>query len=396
MILGQSLASVKAQVQFSCQVNAWGDDASRDNLGVSVEIQTHIYDSYPGTFDYFWVGDNLADGSFVQFGYGIEPGAYCLKGSSIGGESTCLSHVEQILVSDARWQWEYWPNRENRDFYYQIGDAASAGANGTWHKYGIIPGSDGSWAFEFDGKAVANSDFHAQKSSDPEYLAAEKVTTILPSLWESSPVGNLGPVEFSNLTYLTTDGWRPSSSLVSLSNCPTRTCDDSNCNPNLYGISSTPRNNTIAGSGVKGPTSGSLLWTSGYEVLSIRGEQNAKYEVSLLSEQTTYQGNALVSVPKGMYAYVTIAAPNVQTPGLLGLIGGNDEFTGWVGDVHSNNVTIRVLMDTSKQITSVWATQVVIPIIVVVATLGGISALILFERLRGKRSLPSRNETTVS
>jgi hypothetical protein len=345
-------------------------------LGVSVEIQTHIYDSHPEISDYFWVGDYLADGSFVQFGYAIEPGPYCLKGSSIGGEITCLTHVEQISVSDARWRWEYWPNRQSRDFHYQIGDAGSAGANGTWHKYEIIPGSDSSWTFELDGNEVATSNFQAYKSSEPAYLAAEKVTTILPSIWEPSRVGNLGPAEFSNLTYLTDEGWRPSSSLVSFSNCPPPTCDDSNCNRNMYGIASTPQNNTIAGSGVKGPTSGSLLWTRGYEVLSIRGEQNAKYQVSVLSQQTTYQGNALVYIPKGMYAYVTIATPNVQAPSLLGLVGGNDEFTGWVGDAHSNNATIRVLMDTSKQVTSVWAEQVATPTIVVAAALGVISALI--------------------
>jgi hypothetical protein len=386
MTQGQSLVVVKSQEQVTYQVGAWGDDASRGNLGVSVEIQTHAYDSYPGAFDYFWVGDSLADGSFVQFGYGIEPGSYCLKGSTIGGKLTCLGPIEQILTSDARWQWQYWPNRENRDFYYQIGIAGSAGANGTWHEYGIIPDLAGSWAFELDGRIVANSNFQAQKSSDPEYLAAEKVTT------PSSPVGNLGPVEFANLSYLTTSGWSPSSSLVSFNNCPL----NSSCNQNLFGISSTSQNFTLAGSGVKGPTSGSLLWTTGYETLTIQGVQNAIFQVSFLSQQTTYQGNAVVSVPKGMYAYVTIAAPNVQTASPLGLIGGDDRFTGWTGDVHSNNLTAQVLMNSNKHIISVWATRLVIPTLVIVAAIGVASALVILGLLWRRKSLLSKSESTTS
>jgi hypothetical protein len=365
---------VETQRQLSYQVGAWGDDASRGNLGVAVEIQTHAYDSYPGVFDYFWVGNNLADASFVQFGYGIEPGYYCLNGASIGGKFTCLSSSEQILVSDARWQWQYWPNREGHDFYYQIGPAGSAGANSTWHDYKILASSGNSLTFEFDGTIVMTLNVNAQVSSDPAFIVAEKVVT------SSSLVGNLGPVEFANLSYLVVNGWRSADSLVSFGNCNQSPV----CGENLYGISSTSQNLTIAGSGVKRPASGSLLWTSGYSVLAVHVHQNARFQVSFLSEQRTYQGNALVSVPKGMYAYVTIPTPSVRTVGPLDLIGAYDRFIGWGGDAHSNNLTIRILMDANKQITAVWATQLQTPVLVLV-TLGGFAAVVLIARYQRKK-----------
>ncbi len=374
VVLGQSTIPVKAQGQLSYQVGAWGDDASRGNLGVAVKIQTHAYDSYPGVFDYFWVGNNLADGSFAQFGYGIEPGYYCLKGVSIGGKFTCLSSSEQILVSDARWQWQYWPNREGHDFYYQIGPAGSAGANSTWHEYKILASSANSLRFEFDGTIITTLNVPAQVSSDPAFVVAEKVVT------SSSLAGNLGPVEFANLSYLVVNAWRSADSLVSFGKCNQSPA----CGENLYGISSTSHNLTIAGSGVKKPASESLLWTRGYSVLAVNVPQNVRFQVSFLSEQRTYQGNASVSVPKGMYAYVTIPTPNVRTIGPLGLIGAYDRFTAWGGDVHSNNLTIRILMDANKQITAAWATQLRTPVLVLV-TLGGFTAIILIARYQWKK-----------
>jgi len=380
LVLGQSPVPGKAQGQLSYQVGAWGDDASRGNLGVAVEIQTHVYDSYPGVFDYFWVGNNLADGSFTQFGYGIEPGYYCLNGASIAGKFTCLGSSERILDSDARWQWQYWPSREGHDFHYQIGPAGSAGANGTWHQYKIVPSSDDYWTFEFDGVAIGTLNVGAQMSSDPEFIVAEKVAT------SSSLIGNLGPVQFANLSYLTPEGWRSTDSLVSFGSCN----QNPTCPENPYGISPRSQNLTIAGSGVSRPASGSLLWTSGYTTLAVDLHQNVKFYVSFLSEQRTYQGNALVPVPRGMYVYVTIPARIAQTVGPLGFIGARDKFVGWKGDVHSDNLTIRVLMSANKQVSAVWETQLQIPVLVIVVV-GCAVAVVLLVKLR-RRKLPYRND----
>src|SRR5208282_4556892 len=74
--------NVRADYRHELQVGAWGDDGSKGNKGVSVEIQTHIYSTNEGDFQYFWVGDNLDNGAFIQFGYEYAPGDYCLKGQT--------------------------------------------------------------------------------------------------------------------------------------------------------------------------------------------------------------------------------------------------------------------------------------------------------------------------
>jgi hypothetical protein len=66
-------------------VGAWGDDASKGNMGVSVEIQTNIYPVNTGEYQSFWVGDNLDNGAFIQFGFQEVPGL------------------------NAFWFWQYWP-----------------------------------------------------------------------------------------------------------------------------------------------------------------------------------------------------------------------------------------------------------------------------------------------
>ncbi len=372
---GISSTHGEVQGQLVYQIGALGDDASRGNLGVSVQIQTHSYASYLGVFDYFWVGNNLADGSFVQFGYSIEPGTYCLNGASIAGRHTCFDSSEQISDSDARWQWQYWPDHGGHDFYYQIGPAGSAGANGTWHEYKIIPGSDNSWAFEFDHMLVATSQVHAQVSVEPAYITAEK-SAISPSL-----IGNLGPVEFGNLSYLTPDGWRPVDSLISFSNCGQTPA----CSGNPYGIETLRQNLMIAGSGVSGSASNSLLWTSRHSTLGVQVPQSAKFSISFLSEQQTYQGTTSVSIPQGVYAFVTISTPSLATAGPLGEMGARDRFEAWTGDVNSGNLTIRVLMNTNRQISSVWATQLLDPVLIA-AAIGGVVLVALIAGFRRKES----------
>jgi hypothetical protein len=381
-----SISPVQAEVQGQAlyQVGALGDDSSRGNLGVAVQIQTHSYDSYPGVLDYFWVGNNLADGSFIQLGYSIEPGTYCLNGASIEGKYTCSGYSDHILDSDARWQWQYWPDRQGHDFYYQIGPAGSAGANGTWHEYKIVAGTNNSWLIEFDQSILSTLNVHAQASSDPAYITAEKSAT------SSSLMGNLGPVEFANLSYLTPGGWRPIDSFVSIDNCG----QTSACSGNPYGIESLRQNLMIVGSGVNRHADGSLLWTSSYNTLVIHTPQDVKFYVSFLSEPHAYQGTTFVSIPRGMYAYVTISTSSVQTPGLLGAIGSLDRFKAWTGDVDSGNLTIRVLMNTDKQIYSVWVTQPLEPTLIV-AALGGLVLVASVTVFRRRESAQHMDETNV-
>jgi len=150
----------------------------------------------------------------------------------------------------------------------------------------------------------------------------------------------------------------------------------------------------IAGSGVSRHASGSLLWTSGYNTLAVHVPQNVKFYISFLSEQHAYQGTTLVSIPKGMYAYVTISTPSVHAAGLLGEMGARDQFKAWTGDVNSGNSTIRVLMNTNRQISSVWATQLFEPALIAAALSGVIMAALVAE-FRRRESVQHKGEAMV-
>ena len=180
---------------------------SRANLGVSAEIQTHIYSiDYPNTTDradLFFVGSTLVNGGFVQFGFGFEPGLLCLRAFvQLNGAGKCMGGWHVIPNGDARWFWEYWPDYTGRlGVYTQIGPSMSAGADGTWHTFTISGASNRSWSFILDGEEVASLNVTPAIATDNPYVAAEAVTTQEP--------GQLGPVRFQNISYLSSGVWRP-------------------------------------------------------------------------------------------------------------------------------------------------------------------------------------------
>ena len=163
-----SFGICSGQNQISFEVGATGDDASRGNMGIRAGIQTHLYDTYPVVFDYFWIGSVLANGAFIQFGYGFQPGpaAYCLKAFVKRGVSTCMGKSELVSNTEGRWEWQYWPDITGHDFYYEIGSANSVGINGSWHEYSIVR-SNSEWDFVFDDVVVGNLTAPASLSRDP-------------------------------------------------------------------------------------------------------------------------------------------------------------------------------------------------------------------------------------
>jgi len=248
--------TVTAQTQYGIQVGAWGDGASKGNMGVGAEIRTSLT---PPTGQalaaLFWVGDNLQNGAFIQFGYALSrPAYYCLYGETIGYQGNCFGPSDNIGYSDVRWFWEYWPNPAVPDFYYALGPANSTRPDGSWHLYQILPNVDNGWSFVLDGQTVWSFNmFHVSKSKDPAYMVAEEVTRT------QSASGILGPVEFRNLSYW--DGyktWQPVRSLSAISGC-------GGVNPNCsigvpYGVTVLGPNDIIAGTGEQLRQSGSLLW----------------------------------------------------------------------------------------------------------------------------------------
>ncbi|HKM75422.1 MAG TPA: hypothetical protein VJZ32_03290 [Candidatus Bathyarchaeia archaeon] len=255
VILCSSVRSTNALLSFhSLQVGAF--DEVSGNQGVRVAIRTNAYAVASTDTDSFWVGEDLVSQvlnrtGFIQFGYQIERGSYCLKGfETVDGKFTCTGRSETIGPSDARWFWQYWPNGKELEFYYGVGETNSVGANGTWHMYSIVPGT-GEWEFLLDGVQVDSVTFVPVISSGPAYLVAEKYTSSL-------PFNSLGPVEFRDLGYLYNNFWHAAKMLTSFANCGVNTT----CRINPYGIAvDGPGGYLIAGSGVKKPITGSLLWS---------------------------------------------------------------------------------------------------------------------------------------
>jgi len=237
------------------QVGAWGDAASVGNTGVQVEIQTNAYNVSSQQDDAFWVGDVLRDGSFVQFGYLMLPaGNYCLTAHITEGETSCLGTSDNVEFSDARWFWAYFPNAGAvYDWYYGFGQAASAGANSTWHLYSISPNVLGDWSFLIDDVPVYTSNFPSAASTSPAHLVAEKA---------SGPyMSQLGPVEFRNLAYLGNDSiWHATSSLSLIDGCGA--ADNNPCSvPGIYGVESVGSNDVIAGTLNQAPEESSqIIW----------------------------------------------------------------------------------------------------------------------------------------
>jgi hypothetical protein len=298
-------------------------------------IQTTSYVVTNADADSFWVGDNLQDGSFVQFGFLIQTSRYyCLRGAESGNGSSCTGQVGNIENGDARWFWEYWPNWNGNEFDYGIGPQGSAGGNGTWHTYTMKPNSVGDWSFVLDNTTVDTLSFQVVKSKDPTFVVAEE-TTGLPS-----PSGQLGPVEFKNLSYLKPDGWHGVLSLLAITEC-------GGPNPNCgiaipYGVTVTGDQLITAGAGLTQRTSGQLLWITNFTLQVI-----APPEVNVTIDGKAYgPGTVHVYMPEGNHT-ISVSS-QIQVDGSDRLM-----FEGWSDGVQDSNRTVGLFGDVTLNTTYV-------------------------------------------
>jgi len=434
---------VNAQGQMNIQAGAWGDEASVGNRGVRTEIRTHVYALNERDLgDSFWVGDNLDNAGFVQFGYQIEsPGRYCVRGQVVGGAQEC-SRFDTLTDADARWFWEYFPNLKGADFYYGIGTFGSVGSNGTWHQYTITPSATGGWAFLLDGNQVDSIGFHWTHSKDRVYVVAEKVTS-------STSPGPLGPVEFRNVAYLKDDGWHGVSQLYVLRGCGV----SENCGPSVpYGVQLEGPNYIVAGSGMDLVKAGSLLWMKQGTILTIQvplqvsvsvddverglgpsvslelangthqvevpslmdlgngtrldfnswsdGLTAANRTISLESDtvlQATYVTQYLVTVnpgvgtpseqwyDQGSIATYSLPSKMIRMDKPLGYLGGRWIFIGWYenGKPVTNSTSVSVVVDGSSELDAKWQPDVTQPIIILLfIAVAGLVAWLLYRRKR--------------
>jgi hypothetical protein len=366
------LANPLPQTETTYKIGAWGDDSSRGNFGVQVEIQTHSYDTPPNTLDYFWVGDDLSNGAFIQFGYSMEPGSYCLMGAFKDGNLSCLGHSESIAPGDARWQWQYWPDRFSPSYFFEIGPRGSAGENESTHTYTILPSRANSWAFTLDGRSVANTTFTVSNSSDPVFIVAEGSA--------SNVSRSLGPVKFQNLSYFDGQGWRQVDSLVALSYCGISVA----CAANEYGAVAVGEDSLVVGSNLHRADDGTVLWTHAYRELQINVHPDTQFIVTSPLNTNAYVGQASIEVPDGMFAYVSLSDATTGATGVSGWLGGQDRFQGWTGSVSSQNLTIRVLMNSDRSLTATWNTDSTLPTIITLIALAAAAMIIVLARRSGR------------
>lgn len=234
------------------QVGAWGDNASTGNLGVRAEIRTNAYPIPAGSnhSDAFWVGTDLANEAFIQFGYEILPGGQSCSSDDPDAHLTSQGCVIVHLF------WQYWPNITGAVFVtgiIHLVRPTTFDVNGTWHSYEIASGRLGdAWFFKLDGQLVSKATFTPVRSKSAIYVAAEQGTI--------DPPSRLGPVEFRNMSYLKNDVWHQVESLVALVSCFTmpgfKQCHTSN----PYGVSVIGPNDIIAGVGIEKQQDGRILW----------------------------------------------------------------------------------------------------------------------------------------
>jgi hypothetical protein len=271
---------VSSQTIFEYRVGAFGDHDSLGNLGVQAQIQTHAYNLWVSTasasFDEFFLVTTRTNGDVIWLGYRLETGSHCLKGFQTSQNFTCTGETELIRDLDARWFWEYFLAKG--DEYLQVGPAQSAGLNGTWHTYTLMATPKDTWTFLLDGKAIANLDFKTSISSNRVLVVAEQQTTGVPEM--------LGPVEFRNMSYLTTNGWHATTSLYAYVHCEEDTPNTTCPSPNPYGISVVALNDIITGSGLPQYDTGDVLWPQGNQVTTASNYSNVAVNSSSAGQVT--------------------------------------------------------------------------------------------------------------
>jgi hypothetical protein len=255
-------ATANLQGFIAYQVGAWGDEASIGNLGVQAEIRTNVYNfeaanTASSRHDDFYVGSILTNGAFIQFGYALQQGRYCLRGYLLHGNFTCTSLTQLIPSGDVRWEWQYWPLLNGTDVYGEIGPFNSASSNGTWHTYSIVATSNDSWGFFFDGGQISSVSLPASPSDSSVFVVAEQVT--------ATSLARLGPVQFRNVSYLTLNHWQPVKELRALVGCGI----NMPCTlPNPYGVSVLGPDYIAAGTGMEKYQNGEVLWSETYRPMS--------------------------------------------------------------------------------------------------------------------------------
>ncbi len=191
LLLAVTFSFGLAHAGYWFQSGAISDSRTYNNNGASVQIQTITPQSLSSGSAAYWVGENLADGSFLQIGYLVEniTGNYpslCNSGGCAGYQNIQAGHTE--------WFYEYFPSLSTSTFLGRIGADDSAGLNGTFHTYGFYSKGD-LWSFVFDGNVIGNVTLNTGSSGSNAPVAFAELANA------SSSSQQLVDITFKSLSY---------------------------------------------------------------------------------------------------------------------------------------------------------------------------------------------------
>ncbi len=179
--------------QYWFQFGARSGQTAYYNTGAKVTIQTLTNQTPMSGSIAYWVGENIANGAFLQVGYLItnRSGLY----PSFCTSSGC-SQRTYLAAGSTEWFYEYFaPGASDNVFMGAIGPNDSAGTGGSLHTYGFYSkGND--WYFFMDNQTLGSVNLGANDSGNNGPVAFAEVANT------SNPNTLLKLVTFSNLSFM--------------------------------------------------------------------------------------------------------------------------------------------------------------------------------------------------
>jgi hypothetical protein len=285
-----------ASAQYWFQTGVRGSNGAAFNNGASVAIQTIYQNATDGSLG-FWVGEDLANGAFIQTGYEIT-NASGYYSTSCGSNSTKSVFIKAGVPT---WFWEYFlPNTDNSSFCGGIGENGSVGLNGSFNTY-AFKSIGNVWKAYFNNQVIGSINLGTSNSGpNPPSAFAEYAETDTNKLLIST-------VKFRNLLFYIGNTSKIVPQAFSVVGYGTGSLDSL---PNPYGVKEFENYTDYfeVGSGVV--TKSGDMWQIGYAVKTYSIYGNA-----------TGSGNytAYSIVPIGVPQYVNVSK------------GVRESFDGWTG-----------------------------------------------------------------
>lgn len=287
-----------AQYWFQSGARAASVSASQ-NSGASVQIQTIQPQNISSGSMAFWVGENLANGAFLQIGYTV----FNRTGSVPNNcTPTGCTGRQPVTAGNAEWFYEYFPAGDNSSFFGSIGPDGSAGVNGTFMNYSFY--SQGNvWYFEVNGTVVGSADLGTGASGPYTPTALAEIANT------STASTYMLPVVFANLSAYKYGTFLPVQDAYGIvgygTGSETRLA-------NLYGVEELDNrvNYFAVGSGLPRSTNGTQMWNLGYRLTVVSQYGNIASKAS----------------------YIAYSTPTLSAPGLAAIgPGARAVFVGWTG-----------------------------------------------------------------